>query len=161
MQMAGPLPYAEFYVRVGDRNIYGIDWTFWLANRWRGGAAFALNFAIRPDTANGFQFICTVAGESGTEQPTWPAAIGATVNDGSITWTCEAIDNTSLATTLQSAIWTPPTGVTTSGPTIAGQIASAMLDATAAVVGNDYLINCAATMTDTEVKVGQIKLKVR
>jgi hypothetical protein len=38
-------------------------------------------------TANPYTFQCTVAGTSGGSEPTWPTAPGATVVDGTVTWT--------------------------------------------------------------------------
>lgn len=47
------------------------------------------NFIV-PTTDNGYYYQCTTGGTSGTTQPTWPTTIGATVNDGTVTWTCVA-----------------------------------------------------------------------
>lgn len=43
---------------------------------------------ILPATSNGYYYRCTVAGDTAAE-PTWPTTIGATVEDGGVTWTCE------------------------------------------------------------------------
>lgn len=55
---------------------------------WAGTTAFALNDIRRPTTANGYGYKVTVAGTSSGTQPTWPTTVGATVNDGTVTWTC-------------------------------------------------------------------------
>ena len=159
--LTGPEPYQEFYGRVGDRKIFGIDWSQWLANPWIAGESIATSFVIRPTIPNGFQYICSTAGESAENEPAWPAVVGATVSDGSVVWTCEAIDTTSLSTTVSSALWTATAGILVVGPSVAGQITTALLDATGAVAGTDYVVNCAATFADGEVATGQIKLKVR
>jgi hypothetical protein len=49
-----------------------------------------------PDTANGFVYICTVAGTTGGSAPTWPTVLGTTVTDNTATWRCHAYD-TALA----------------------------------------------------------------
>lgn len=38
--------------------------------------------------ANNNWYLCTVAGTSGSSQPTWPTTPGATVTDGGVTWQC-------------------------------------------------------------------------
>jgi hypothetical protein len=43
---------------------------------------------VTPITKNGRKYICTGAGTSGGTEPIWPTTIGATVADGTATWTC-------------------------------------------------------------------------
>jgi len=161
MQIVGPLPYAEFFMRVGEKNTFGIDWANWLSNRWIQGELVASGFTIRPSTPNGYQYICTTAGESGAVEPTWPTIIGATVTEGSVIWTCAAVDTTSLAETVSSAPWVAQAGIAVLASSLVGQIASVFLDVSGAIAGNDYLVNCNASLTDGEVKIGKLKLKVR
>lgn len=47
-----------------------------------------------PDTANGFVYICTVAGTTAGTHPTWPTTLGTTITDGTATWRCHAYDTT-------------------------------------------------------------------
>ncbi len=47
-----------------------------------------------PDSANGFIYICTVAGTTASSAPTFPTTLGTTVVDGSVTWRCHAYDTT-------------------------------------------------------------------
>lgn len=157
----GPLPYAEFYVLAGSVENYGIDWAGWIASYWQRGQLVTTAAVIRPSIPNGYQFPCTVAGQTGGAEPLWPTAVGATVLDGSAQWTCQSIDTTSLLSTVQSALWTPPTGVVVSGQTILGQMAFAVMDFTAAVAGTDYVVKSAATLASGQTLVGQLKFKVR
>lgn len=55
-------------------------------NPWTISTAYSLNQVVYP--TNGYEYICTVHGTSGTAQPSWPTTIGSTVADGSVTWQC-------------------------------------------------------------------------
>lgn len=158
---AGPLPYAEYFSRAGDVEIYAIDWDGWLSNFWERGGIVPPGFVIRPTTPNGFSFVTVLGGQSGNAEPQWPSLLGQTVNDGSVIWASQAVDTTSLFATVQSATWLPPSGIIVSGAEVSGQVVIAEIDATAAVAGTNYAINVATKMSDGETKVGQIVLKVR
>jgi len=159
--ITGPLPYAEFFLAVGDVNTFGIDWAKWLKKPWRAGQLVTVGAVIRPRTPNGYQLTATVGGQSGNVEPIWPTTIGQTIVDGSVTWAVEALDLTSLSATVVSAQWQVPTGVAVDGQSLSGQIVSAVLDVTQAVVGQTYTVNVPTTMSDGEVKTGRIVLKVR
>jgi prepilin-type N-terminal cleavage/methylation domain-containing protein len=55
---------------------------------WHPNTTYAVNAVVLPTTpnANGFQYICTVAGTSGASEPGWPIVSNATVADNTITW---------------------------------------------------------------------------
>lgn len=59
-------------------------------NFWNASTAYALNTRVMLQQTNGFWYLCTVAGTTGTVQPTWPTVNGATVVDGGVTWTAVA-----------------------------------------------------------------------
>lgn len=44
---------------------------------------------VKPTSPNGRWYACTTAGTSGASEPSWPTTIGATVSDGTVTWTAE------------------------------------------------------------------------
>lgn len=46
--------------------------------------------ARRPTVFNGYTYQATVGGTTGAAEPTWPTTIGATVQDGTVTWKCTA-----------------------------------------------------------------------
>jgi len=67
----------------------GVTWTnggLIPPNPWAASTPYTQYAVVYP--ANGYQYICTVAGTSGTSQPSWPTTIGSTVPDGSVTWQC-------------------------------------------------------------------------
>lgn len=78
---------------------------------WSPGAHFALGNVVRPSTPNGYVYraYAYVAGSpkqglycvTGAAEPSWPAAIGVTVDDGHITWIA-CVDLTADASPLQA-----------------------------------------------------------
>lgn len=60
--------------------------------------AYTLGQRVIPDDGlNGYIYECTIAGTSHvTNQPTWPTAVGQTVTDDTVTWTCVATDATAM-----------------------------------------------------------------
>ena len=76
---------------------------------WVASTAQALNSFRRPTVANGYRYEATTAGTTGATQPNWPTVNGATVVDGTVTWTCRAFNSTGA---------TQPTWPTVSGNTI-------------------------------------------
>jgi hypothetical protein len=59
---------------------------------WTATTAYSLNDRRRPTQVNrnGFAYQVTTAGTSGATEPSWPAAWGKTVTDGTVVWTCIA-----------------------------------------------------------------------
>jgi hypothetical protein len=60
---------------------------------WVAAAVHAANTFVVPTVANGFRYECTAAGGGGASagaEPVWPTAIGGTVVDGALTWTCRS-----------------------------------------------------------------------
>lgn len=57
---------------------------------WTASTAKAVRQWVVPSTGPaGYAYECTVAGAThATVEPTWPTTLGATVVDGSVTWTC-------------------------------------------------------------------------
>jgi hypothetical protein len=56
---------------------------------WVASTGYALNSAVIPITTDGDYFVAIAPaqnGISGAAEPTWPATLGATVQDGNITW---------------------------------------------------------------------------
>jgi hypothetical protein len=66
-----------------------------LPNKWQASRGYGVGTEIIPTTfvAGGNFYRCSAAGTTGSTQPSWPTTIGGIVNDGSVTWTCVAPDN--------------------------------------------------------------------
>lgn len=58
------------------------------AAAWTATTAAALDALRTPTVVNGHFYRATTAGTTGAAEPTWPTTIGATVTDGTVTWTC-------------------------------------------------------------------------
>jgi hypothetical protein len=59
--------------------------SIWTPLPWNSSVNYVVNQLVHPTVANGFLYICTVAGTSGTTEPVWPTSAG-TVADGTVTW---------------------------------------------------------------------------
>jgi hypothetical protein len=72
---------------------------------WVATTAYSLGAFRRPTTANGFRYEVTTAGTSGGAEPLWPTAVGNTVADGTVVWTCRtfAVTDTNCPHTKQVA----------------------------------------------------------
>jgi hypothetical protein len=55
---------------------------------WQALHSGALGDFAAPATPNGYRYECTGAGQTGATEPAWPTTPGATVADGTVTWTC-------------------------------------------------------------------------
>jgi hypothetical protein len=63
-----------------------INWTY-NPPAWSSQTDYPLGATVRPTTWNGYYYVCTLEGTSGSSEPTWPTTNGETVSDGSGTWT--------------------------------------------------------------------------
>ncbi len=73
-----------------DKNTwdYEYDTDYVPYTTWAQNTSYSLGALVMPTTLNGYQYKCTGAGTSGTEEPEWPTTIGGTVTDGTVTWEC-------------------------------------------------------------------------
>lgn len=55
---------------------------------WTASHAYVFGDVVKPGTANGFLYMCVVAGTSAASGPVFPTTYGATVTDGGVTWAC-------------------------------------------------------------------------
>ena len=95
------------YVRDPETGALGF-----LARAWRAGQVYPANVVVLPNRAFfGLQFSSS-GGQSGRKEPNWPTSDGATVVDGSITWTAEELSNDGLQSTIVTSDWEADTGLT-------------------------------------------------
>ena len=113
-----PTPGAPYIivpnVRSWDQVPISFDWHDFLINVRQPGGAVALNDTIRPPRAQatGMQLICTQAGvSSAATSIQWPLKVGAMVNDGTVIWTSEPCDDTSMRTDIASHTFDPDSPV--------------------------------------------------
>lgn len=59
---------------------------------WAATTALSLGAVRRPTTSNGYRYVVTTAGSTGGSEPAWPTTPGATVTNGSVTFTCHATE---------------------------------------------------------------------
>ncbi len=56
---------------------------------WAANTVYVASVSeVVPVTWNGYYFLCTAGGTSGSSEPVWAAAVGATTNDNGVVWTC-------------------------------------------------------------------------
>lgn len=92
---------------------FAFDLTRRLERRWQARAFYSNGQRIRPERKRaGFEYEAGGDGQTGLKEPGFPATLGETVVDGSITWTCRAISNSSLSKTISNVAWTVPAGLT-------------------------------------------------
>lgn len=129
-----------------------------LAQRWIAGADVSATYRIRPLTPTGYEYEVTTAGQSGHREPIWPRTAGATVTDGSVTWTCRAVSTASLSATVSSVVWSADSGLTISSETLQGQLARALVSG--GTDGQTYRVTAEATCSDGTVEVGEVFIEI-
>lgn len=138
----------EFEQDPADALDYTADFEAHCVRYREPGTAYASGVKVRPRRATGLQY-SSGGGVTGTDEPRWPTTVGGTVRDGSVTWTAEALADTSLTRTLASASWVADTGVTVSTPVSTPTSSTAVVSA---ADEGSYLVRCAGTFSDGTVK---------
>lgn len=63
-----------------------------IAEKWAPSRAYGTGHALTPTASNGFFYTANAAGTSGSSEPAWPVTQGASVKDGTITWTANTLE---------------------------------------------------------------------
>ena len=61
------------------------------SSAWAASTIYTAGNRRLPTVANGFSYVATVGGTSGSTQPVWPTERLATVVDGTVTWQCRGL----------------------------------------------------------------------
>lgn len=157
----GEIPQGQFELPAGEVSFYAIDWTYWLAFLWQPGFSAPLNYVVRPFPWTGYQYIVTTAGQTGNYPPVWPEEDALFVVDGSVIWQAEPIDSTSLQTSVVSATYEAPVGLTATAYMVSGNLTPVQINATAATPGTTYTVTCTALMASGDFLIGELIFNVR
>lgn len=137
---------------------FAFDLTRRVERRWQARAFYSNGQRIRAERKRaGFEYEAGGDGQTGLKEPNFPAVIGDTVVDGSITWTCRAISNSSLRRTIQNVTWDVPAGLTEDDSAISNTGGSQKISITLSGGADDesYLVTALVTYNDgTRDKVG-------
>lgn len=141
-----------------DKQDYCVRFEPECANYREPNTPYSTNARVRPKKATGLQYIATSGGRSGAEEPRWSETIGQTVKDGSVTWTAEALADTSLKRTVSTVTWSADTGLTIAGQVIEDTNAKAFISG--GTLGQTYLVRAQATLSDGAKATGAFWLKI-
>lgn len=136
---------------------YEVEFARALETIWKPANEYAATQYVRPVTINGFEYECTDAGQSGSQEPDWPTTIGETINDGSVEWTCR--DFASNATdSIQTHTVVADTGLTIDSSTISGT----RIDVTVSggTLGRSYDMAVRANTTAGSVFVETVRITI-
>lgn len=135
----------------GEALDYSVEFAAHCARLREPDTSYPLNTRVRPVRANGYQYNASTGGRSGTNEPRWPVTVGGTVQDGSVVWTCEAINAASQSRAVSSTAWVGDAGLTIGTPTLSGTKATALISA--GTLGQRYLVRVTATCDDSTTPV--------
>ena len=153
---------------------WGFNWTAYFTRVWEPGMGFAPGVAVRPNSrpGTGYEYLSSGGVSRGATprrplakvEPLWPEGSDAiaTVTDGSIVWTRQAISFESLEERIASDNWEVPSGLTGDPQPF---VDSAGLQASAirlggGVVGQIYDVRVDVTTTIGNVHTGIIRLTI-
>lgn len=156
----GAQPWGQFDVGVGEIDFFGIDWTYWLANKWQPGTVMAAAEIIRPYPWTGYDYVCVISGQTANLPPVWPTVLGGLVADGATIWQAQAVSANSLLTTVLAATYAAPTGVIAIPYMPSGQLTPVQIDLTGATKGQSYTVQCTAELANGSFLVGELVFDV-
>lgn len=125
---------------------------------WRAGTSYSLTDYVRPDAPNGFEYECTNAGQSASIEPEFPTTIGATIDDGSVEWTCRDF-GTNGTDTISSQSVAAETGLTISNASATSTVVA--FNASGGTNGNAYVVSVEATTAGGKVFEQKLKIVIR
>lgn len=151
-------PYVVREVFPGEVIDFDFEWEADVARVRQPNATYTAGTKVRPSVRNGFQYSAS-GGTTRTQEPAWPTVVGNTVNDGSVTWTAEALAATSLDTTISTSTWTAVSGVGVTPRANDGTRTRAFLSTVGTSVG-EYEFTNTVVFANTRQRIGRVLLKV-
>jgi len=87
------------YIDISGNTVTGFSQTDPIANiaAWTLNTVMPTVSTVKPTVPNNRIYTCTTGGTTAGVEPTWPTTPGNTVVDGTVTWTCVAVDSTTNA----------------------------------------------------------------
>lgn len=110
---------------------------------WVASTAYSAGAMVKPVVSNGHYYICSTAGTSGANAPTWPLGHGLTVTDGTAVWTEYAAADASKAITTVYQLFSDA-----DARDYFGEGSALHLSAKAALAANPYLALYGIAMAD-------------
>jgi hypothetical protein len=98
----------------GERQDYAFDLTAEFSKLWEADHPYAAAAVVRPSVGTGLEYVSSGGQSNGEIEPEWPTPAGETVEDGSITWTAQALSALGLKHHIVDCTWTAPDGITAS-----------------------------------------------
>lgn len=95
-----------------ESRTFDVDFYAKCVNGWRPNEEVSAGEYMRPSVPNGFAYLVTVAGATGTKEPFWPKVIDETVPNGSATFQCKAAGANGINTITSPAVVSDPAGLT-------------------------------------------------
>jgi len=123
---------------------YSIDWSSRLVPELARKTEYELGEIVRPPRFEGFYLECTLAGWSSQYHRELPRVAGQTAEDGSVQWTVRHPASVTVPT-VQSAVWTVPTGITLDSQSEDGH--ETFVTLSGGTDGQDYELVCRMTPT--------------
>lgn len=143
------------------------QWIGACVNPWELGVDYDVGQRVRPSVPNGFEYECTTAGQvNGKKEPNWKSAVtvGATIEDGSVVWTCRLPTTGGLQRRIQSSTWHPATPIVADNSsvtnTVADQNTAAFISCAGAVVGQVYRVRNHVIFTDGSEDDAEVDIEV-
>jgi len=149
----------KLVVDPADTRTYDVDFFSKAANFWRANEDFGLTEYVRPTLANGFAYQASVAGTSAGAEPRWPKALGLTVVDGSVTWTCVAAGANGINAISSPTAASDPTGLTIAGVAVS-ETRKIRLTVSGGLLGQNYDVVFSFTLNGV-ARVARHKVECR
>jgi len=141
---------------------YAFNLTDQFSNAWQTNYPFALGAILRPGIY-GVEYISSGGVSNGEVEPEWPDDAGETIEDGSVTWTAQAVSAAGLNEQIDTVDWSAPADLTISDPTEIRQVAlqEARIWVTGGVVGSKYRVTGLLTTTIGTVYELRVELTIK